>query len=339
MEIIKLAQIGCGYWGINLLRNFNNIETCELKYIVEPSIERQIFLNQNFPHISVISDLKKVLEDETIQGVIISTPASSHYFLAKQCLENNKNVFIEKPFTTNLEHALDLKNLAQKRNLVLMAGHTYLYNSAINEIKKIMPQLGKPLYATMNRLNLGIIRSDVNVWWNLAPHDVSILLFLLNNKKPEYITVFGKCFLQNNIEDLTKAVLEWDDGFTAYINLSWLSPDKVRKMTLVGTNKMIIFDDIASKDKILVSDSVKNISDNKNSPKFKYDERNYFYPSFPIVEPLKIEAKHFVDCIEKKIECLTGADHAIDVVSILESGQKSLENNGSKEFIKDLELA
>lgn len=337
---IKIAQIGCGYWGPNLVRSFQKIEHCSLQTVVELSSERQKFLHDNFPKVNVLNDYKDVLNDPSIDGVIIATPAHTHYDLAKEFLRAGKHIFVEKPLATRSEEAQELAVLAEEKQRILMVGHTFLYNGAVRYLKeRIQTDLGELYYLYSHRLNLGIVRSDVNVWWNLAPHDISILLYLMDGKLPETISVTGLCFLQEGIEDVAFATLKWESGVVASVQVSWIDPGKVRKMTVVGKNKMIVFDDVAAQ-KITVFDKGVDIVTPKNTPmdydqpaKLSYRSGDVHMPKISLKEPLKVEAEHFVECIRTGNIPLSGSKHAVDVVAILEAGQRSMSNGGVPEGV------
>jgi predicted dehydrogenase len=335
---LVLAQIGCGYWGPNLLRNFSAQRNCWVKLVAEVSEERRRYVDSNFPKSKTISDLNVVLEDPEIDAVVIATPAASHYQLTKRALENGKHVFVEKPLATTTREADELVALAATKNKTLMAGHTFLYNAAVRYAKNLLDEgeLGQVYYIYSQRLNLGQVRSDVNAWWNLGPHDVSILLYLMKGVLPISVSAVGVSYIQPGIEDVVFATLTWEDGITAHIHVSWLDPGKVRKMTFVGSRKMVVYDDV-SDDKIMIFDKrVDRVP--KIGERMDYDQFNNYQlihrtgdvllPRISFQEPLKVEAAHFLECVQTGQAPLTGPEHARDVVSILEAGQESLKHDG-----------
>src|SRR5438477_3589222 len=232
---ITLAQIGCGYWGPNLLRNFSANSNCRVKYVVDVSADRRAYVENNFPRTKAVPEVETVLNDSEVDAVIIATPAASHYELAKSSLEHGKHIFVEKPLANSTARADELIALAAARERILMAGHTFLYNAAVRYAKKLLDdgELGQVYYIYSQRLNLGQVRTDVNAWWNLAPHDVSILLYLMKNELPVSVSAVGVSYIQSGIEDVVFATLKWSSGVSAHIHVSWLDPGKVRKMTLV----------------------------------------------------------------------------------------------------------
>jgi predicted dehydrogenase len=335
-RITTVAQVGCGYWGPNVLRNFSAQPGCWVKFVVEISPERQAYVRANFPKSQVVSDLDTALNDAEIDAVIISTPASSHYELAKQVLESGKHAFVEKPLATSTEQADELVALAEKTGKVLMAGHTFLYNAAVRYARQLLlaDSLGQLYYIYSQRLNLGQVRSDVNAWWNLAPHDVSILLYLMNGQLPASVSAVGVSYIQPGIEDVVFATLQWANGVIGHIHVSWLDPGKIRKMTLVGSRKMVVYDDV-SDDKITIFDKgvdrVPKIGermdyDQSGSYQLIHRTGDIWLPKISFQEPLKTEAAHFLDCLRNGETPLTGPHHARDVVAVLEATQVALRS-------------
>src|SRR5258705_206758 len=333
-----LAQIGCGYWGPNLLRNFSAQSDCRVKYVVDLSPERRNYVETNFPRTQAITDLDIVLSDPEIDAVIISTPAASHYQLAKQALESGKHIFVEKPLATSTKLADELVTLAAARSLTLMAGPTFLYNAAVRYAKKLLDEgeLGQVYYIYSQRLNLGQVRSDVNAWWNLAPHDVSILLYLMDGELPVSVSARGVDYIQPKIEDVVFATLTWANRMTAHIQVSWLDPSKTRKMTLVGSRKMLVYDDV-SDDKIAIIDKgIDRIP--KVGERMDYDFYNNYQllhrtgdillPRIHFKEPLQVEAAHFLECVRTGQTPLSGPRHARGAVSVLQAAQESLRQHG-----------
>ena len=340
--ITTIAQVGCGYWGPNVLRNFSAQPGCWVKFVVEISPERQAYVRANFPKSQVVSDLDSVLKDPEIDAVIISTPASSHFELAKQVLESGKHAFVEKPLATSTEQADELVALAAKTGKTLMAGHTFLYNAAVRYAQKLLrdESLGRLYYIYSQRLNLGQVRSDVNAWWNLAPHDVSILLYLMNGELPASVSAVGVSYIQPGIEDVVFATLKWANGVTGHIHVSWLDPGKIRKMTLVGSRKMVVYDDV-SDDKIKIYDKgVDRVP--KIGERMDYDQSGDYQlihrtgdillPKISFQEPLKTESAHFLECLRNGQQPLTGPQHARDVVAVLEATQTALTTGRAVEL-------
>ena len=330
--MIKIAQIGCGYWGPNLLRNFNSLEICEVVAVVEPNEERQGFLKQSFPHIDISSDISAILNRSDIDGIIIATPAHLHFEQAKQALISNKHVFVEKPMATSSAEVEELSEIANSKGLTLMSGHTFLYNDAVRFIKNQIDsgEIGDIRYLYAQRLNLGRIRSDVDALWNFAPHDVSIIQYLLNDPPPLEIKSSGMDFIQPGIKDVVFLNLRYEKAL-ANIHVSWLDPLKTRKIVVVGSKKMIVYDDVAEEKIIVYDKGIDRYSklgenmdfDIPHPSTFRYRSGDIWIPKIDYREPLHTEAEHFLDCIRTGSEPLSGPSHSLKVVKILEEASKN----------------
>jgi len=326
---MNLAVIGCGYWGKNLIRNF--YKTGHLKYISDIDEDNLNKILHEYPNLIPQTPFN-IFTNNNIDGVIIATPANTHYELVKKALKYSKDVFVEKPFTLNLKEAEELTSEAKKLNKILMVGMTFLYNPVVKQIKKIIDSgdIGDIYYIYSQRLNLGRIRKDTDVWWNLAPHDISIFLYWLKSK-PKKVNASGYSFLQKNKVDVVVADIEFENGTVAFIQNSWLEPNKIRKMTIVGTKKMIVWDDTATDRKIEIYDKgidvvpTKHFKDYRDYADFQFVKRSgdIHIPKIESDEPLFIEAQHFVECIEKRKDPLTSAKNNIEIMRILEDAQKS----------------
>src|SRR5256886_4615091 len=325
---LVLARLGCGYWGPNLLRNFSALPGCTVKYVVDSSAERRAFVEANFPLSRTIESHQVVLNDPGVHGVIIATPASSHFSLARQVLDAGKHVFVEKPLATKVAEVDELSRRAAERSLVVMTGHTFVYNSAVRYVKKLIDsgELGDLRYIYSQRLNLGRIRSDIDASWNFFPHDISISQYWLGDPEPISIGRQGMAYMQEGIDDVVFLSLEYPGKVIANIHVSWLDPQKVRKMIIVGSRKMVVYDDIAE-DKITIYDKGidrkailgENMDfDHPQRLQFNYRSGDILYPEVKFTEPLRVEAEHFRDCIVNSQAPLTGLSHARTVVSILE---------------------
>ncbi len=336
---VVLAQIGCGYWGPNLLRAFAGLPACAIKWVAEPRPERQEYVRANLPQAKVTSSWREALGDPEVQAVVIASPAATHHELAKAALLAGKHVLVEKPLATSVADADELAALAAERRCVLMVGHTFLYNSAVRRARELIAtgELGEVYYLYTQRLNLGQVRSDVNVWWNLAPHDVSILLYLLGGERPTTIALRGVAYLQPGIEDVAFAVLTWAGGVTAHVHVSWLDPGKVRRVTVVGRRKMVVCDDVSDQ-KIAIYDKgvdrVPKLGERMDFDAFDgyqllHRTGDILLPRIDLQEPLRVEAAHFLDCVRTGAEPLTGPAHARDVVAILVAGEESLDRGGT----------
>ena len=336
--MVRVAQLGCGYWGPNLLRNFSAQADCHVAIVAEKDPKRRQYVEATYPKTRTSPDWQSVIDDPEIDAVVIATPASTHFALAKAALEANKHVFTEKPLAKSLVEADELVALAEARTRILMVGDTFLYNEAVRYLKRLVKQgdLGEIYYIYTQRLNLGQVRTDVNAWWNLAPHDVSILLYLMDWELPVSVSAHGIDYVQPGIEDVVFANLTWASRVMAHIQVSWLDPGKTRKVTVVGNRKMVVYDDVVD-DKIAILD--KGIDrvpmagermDYDFFSKYQLLQRtgDILLPRINLQEPLQVETGHFLDCVRTGETPLTGPQHGRSVVAVLEAGQKSLDNHG-----------
>lgn len=325
---VTLAQIGCGYWGPNLLRNFSSVPGCRVKHVVDASSDRRAFVTNNFPHTKAVDSYEIPLSDPEVDAVIIATPAATHYALARAALQAGKHVFVEKPLATKISEVDDLAHEAAARERVVMVGHTFLYNSAVRHIKKLIDdrELGDIRYIYSQRLNLGRIRPDIDALWNFAPHDISIIQYWLGNPEPISVVRHGMDYIQAGIEDVVFLSIAYPNKVMANIHVSWLDPQKVRKMIVVGSRKMVVYDDIAEY-KIAIFDKGidrkavlgENMDFDLLRPiQFDYRNDDIVLPQVRFSEPLRAEAEHFVESIRGNVTPLTGIPHARSVISILE---------------------
>ena len=336
---LQVAQIGCGYWGTNLLRNLVALPGAKVKYVAEASQARRDYVTDNFPGAGVTARWEDVLEDSEVQAVLIATPAFTHADLTRKFLEAGKHVFVEKPLSMTSEEADGLLALAKAKGLTLMVGHTFLYNNAVRWLKHALErgEFGELYCIYCQRLNLGQLRSDVNAWWNLAPHDLSILLYLMDGKLPDQITAHGKAFIQPGIEDVVFANMIWDDGPVANVHVSWLDPHKMRKITVVGSRKMAVFDDMDQEKPITVFDKgfdeIPRIGERMDfdltAARAGYTMRQgeIHIPVIERAEPLRAEIEDFVESIRAGRAPFACPQQARDVVWLLEQGELALKKS------------
>jgi len=328
--MLNIAQIGVGYWGPNLLRNLIANKDCNVKTVADLSENRRDFVKSLYPSVNVTGQVDEVIGNPKIEAVVLATPVFTHFDLAIKCLEAGKHILVEKPMASTSKEVEKIKTLADTKGLVAMVGHTFLFNSAVRYVKTLIDsgELGDVRYIYSQRINLGRIRKDVDALWNLAPHDVSIIQYWLNEPSPISITRNGVSYVQKGIDDVVFLNIKYPGDVMANIHVSWLDPHKIRKMTIVGSKKMVVYDDIAD-NKIMIYDKGidrmailgKNMDfDDPASFLFNHRSGDVVMPKISWQEPLKIEIAHFIDCIELGTTCLTGADHAMKVVGILEKG-------------------
>ena len=327
--MLHIAQIGVGYWGPNLLRNLAANKRCVVSKVVEISPERRDYVRSFYPSIQAVERFEEVFQDPAIDAIVIATPVATHFELAIGALESGKHILVEKPLAVSVQEVEKIANEANRKNLIAMVGHTFIFNSAVRYVKKIIDsgEIGDIRYIYSQRLNLGRIRSDVDALWNFAPHDVSIIQYWLNDLKPVSVIKRGIDYIQKNIDDVVFMNIIYPDKIMANIHVSWLDPQRVRSMTIVGSKKMIVYDDVAE-NKIAIYDKGidrkavlgENMDyDKPFFPSFTHRSGDILFPNINFQEPLKVEIDHFLDCIEKGTKCITGPDHAKRVVEILAS--------------------
>lgn len=334
-EKIVVAQLGIGYWGPNLLRNFSALPNCAVKYAVDFSPERRSFVETNFSRTKATASVAEVLDDPEVKAVVIATPAATHFTLARDVLNAGKHVFVEKPLATTVAEVDELGKIAAARGLTVMAGHTFIYNNAVRHVKKLIDagDLGEVRYIYSQRLNLGRIRSDIDALWNFAPHDISIISYWLGDPAPLFVQRQGMAYMQDGIEDVVFLNVVYPGKVMANIHVSWLDPQKVRKMIVVGSKKMVVYDDIAD-DKIAIYDKGidrkailgENMDfDHPRGPEFNYRSGDILLPNVKFIEPLRTEADHFLDCIRTGKTPMTGIAHARNVVAVLEQARAAVK--------------
>jgi predicted dehydrogenase len=325
--MIQVAQIGVGYWGPNLLRNLVANKACQVKMVVDMAKDRRDYVKNLYPSIRVSDDIQDIVRDQAIDAVVIATPVKTHYDLAKAMLSTSKHVLVEKPMATNLAQIEDLQSLSKKNSLVAMVGHTFLYNAAVRYVKNLIDSgpLGDIRYLYSQRLNLGRIRSDVDALWNFAPHDISIIQYWLNEPDPLSVTVHGMDYVQAGIPDVVFMNIKYPGKIMANIHVSWLDPQKVRKMIIVGSKKMVIYDDVAEEKIAIYDKGIDRMAalgehmdyDYPSALSFNHRSGDVLLPKIKAEEPLKMEIAHFVDCIVNGTKCLTDTEHAKKVIQIL----------------------
>lgn len=338
-EIINVAVVGCGYWGPNLIRNFSSNSSCRMKTICDLDSERLDHLFDLYPEVQKETEFTELLQDNDLHAIAIATAVRLHYPLAKASLEAGKHTFIEKPMATSSEECQELVDLAKQKNLILMVGHTFLYSPAIQKIKEIVDrgELGDIRYINARRLNLGIFQKDINVAWDLAPHDVSIILYILG-KMPKTVNCQGTSHIIPGVEDATSMTLQFGGGITAMIQSSWLDLHKVREMTIVGSKRMIVYNDVEAQEKIKVFDAQQDRPphyDTFGEFAFASNYGDRYIPHLQQQEPLKVEVQHFIDSIHTKTQPLTSGENGLEIVRVLEASSQSLIQDGAPVAICD----
>jgi predicted dehydrogenase len=331
MDSINVACVGVGYWGKNLVRNFYNLSDCELKICCDLSSDNLAKVKEGYPGVSVTDRFDDVINDPTIDAVVIASPAPHHHRMAKQALEAGKHVYVEKPLTLNAEHARDLCETADARDRTLMVGHLMEYHPAVGKLKELVDsgELGDIYYLYAQRLNLGIIRQDENAFWSLAPHDVSIALYLLG-EEPDSVSARGESFLQPGIEDVVFCNLRFPSGAMANIHVSWLDPHRSRQVTLVGSEKMAVFNDIEATEKVRIYDKgVEDAGYASYGDALTLRQGDITIPRIEMVEPLRAECAHFLNSIATGNTPRSDGYDGLRVVRVLEAAEQSLANGGN----------
>ncbi len=332
-EQIKVGVVGCGYWGPNLVRNFRSIAGCHLKLMCDISEVRLAHVRSLYPDVEGEVDFKHMLNGAGLDAVVIATSVKMHYPMAKASLLAGKHTFIEKPMAATSHECEELIEIARKNGLVLMVGHTFLYSPAVRKIKEIVDNgdLGEIRYICARRLNLGLFQKDINVAWDLAPHDISIILHILE-EQPISINCRGTAHITPGVEDVTSMCLHFPKERSAIIHSSRLDPRKVREMTIVGSKRMIVYDDVAQQEKIKVFDTrVERPPHYDTFAEFHYAYHygDMYVPYIKQEEPLKAECQHFLDCIRSEATPLTDGHRGVELVRILEAASRSLKASGA----------
>jgi len=339
---ISVAVVGAGGWGKNLIRVFSALPHADLKYICDMSEERLNAMQSLYQNETATTQFDTVLNDESIQTVVVATPADTHYRFIKESLQTGRlHVFTEKPLSLSSHEAAELVTLAEKTGLTLMVGHLLLYHPAVTMLKDLVDsgELGEIYCIYTNRLNLGEIRKVENAWWSLAPHDISILNYILDTT-PVSISAQGQCFIQPGVEDIVFAVLNYPENTIAHVHVSWLDPHKMRKITIVGSKMMVVFDDMQAVEKIKIYDKgvipayPEYPGHSRTDPVVSYDDffrirtGDVHIPKINMEEPLKLECEHFLDSVINGTPPLSDGVSGLEVVRILAAGEESMKNGG-----------
>lgn len=331
-KTINVGVVGLGYWGPNLVRNFRSLPDCGLKVMCDLNEQRLAHLKSLYPEVEGETSFERMLARPDIDAIVIATSVRFHFPMAKAALLAGKHVLIEKPMAGSTEECEELIAIAQRQGLVVMVGHTFLYSAPVRKIKEIIDQgdVGELRYISARRLNLGLFQKDINVAWDLAPHDISIILYIMR-ELPHSVNCRGGAHITKGIEDVTSMSLQFSKERSAIIHSSWHDPRKVREMTIVGSKRMIVYDDIAAQEKIKVFDvRVERPPHYDTFAEFHYAYHygDIYCPYIKQDEPLKTECQHFLDCVRQGVEPLTSGRAGLEVVRILEASSQSLKAKG-----------
>ena len=328
--MVNIAVIGAGAWGKNHIRVFSELPRVRLKYICDSDPSKLAAMRKAYPQSTGVDNLQPILEDREIKGVVVASSAVSHHALTKELLLSDMDVLVEKPMALTANDAAELLEIAEKRNRILMVGHLLLYHPVVDRLKEIIAsgEVGKIYYVYTQRVNLGVIRQDENALLSFAPHDLSVLLYLVEDE-PVMVTAHGESYIQKGIEDVVFVTLRFSDGKMANIHLSWLDPHKARKITIVGSKKMLVFDDMETSEKLRIYDKgVGNVSYDTYGEYLSLRFGDVTIPNIKMVEPLRAEAEHFIQCIESRREPKTSGRDGLRVVKILTAALESLSKRG-----------
>lgn len=330
-RMVKIASVGVGAWGKNIARNYYQIPDCELKYICDLDAQLLRKLQAQLPGATMTTNFDELLSDDEVEAVAIATTATTHYKLARSALLAGKHVYVEKPFVLDIRQGEELIEIAEEKDLRLMVGHLLEYHPVINKLKEMIEanELGDIYYIYNQRLNLGRVRGDENAMWSFAPHDISVICYLLG-QEPTDVTARGQCYLQKGIEDVVFMTLNFNDKAMAHNHVSWLDPHKIRRTTIVGSKKMAVFDDIESTEKLKIYD--KSAEQNTVYDTFaEYITLRFgdiTIPHLKIDEPLRLECQHFLECIRENKQPRSDGHDGLRVIKVLDAAQKSLSENG-----------
>lgn len=331
---IRIGVIGYGYWGPNVVRNFLLHNNATVTMISDFDEHKRAAAGASYPSARIVQDGMELIRDPQVDAVSLATPVSTHYPLAKAALEAGKHVLVEKPMTQTAAQATELIALAKKRGLTLMVGHTFVYTGAVQKMRELIDagEVGELYYFDSARFNLGLLQKDSNVLWDLAPHDLSIVLHLVN-ERPVSVQAFGQRHIGAQQEEFAFMVLRYKSGFHAHIRCSWISPVKIRQTLLAGSKKMIVFDDVDPSEKVRVYDKGVSLipGEGQEVTAFNpiYRAGDVLIPALDRTEALKKETGHFLECIRERKEPLSGGMAGYEVVRLLEAAEKSMKENGT----------
>ena len=338
---VRVGVVGLGYWGPNLARNFDRLPDAELAYCCDLEEANRAKARGLFPNAVVTDDLDEVLGDETLDAVVVATSVPTHYTLGKRVLEAGKHAMIEKPIALRAADAQDLLDTAEAGGLRLMVGHLLEYHPGVRKVKELVDggELGRVFYVYSNRLNLGKVRQDENALWSLGPHDISVINFV-TGEEPEEVSARGECYLQDDVEDVVFGYIRYPSGMVGHLHVSWLDPHKSRKITVVGSDKMVVFDDMEADRKVTVYDKGATTTRTQFETYGEFVTLHFgdiHIPKISNEEPLRIECQHFVDCVRDGARPLSDGRDALNVVRVLEAMEISLREGGRP--VKTAELA
>ena len=332
--MIGVAVVGYGYWGPNLARNFAETEGAAMKMLCDSDHRRLMMARKRYPSLNCVSDFEEALQDPDIKAIAIATPARTHFELCVRALNAGKHVLVEKPLTLRVDHAEELVMMAEKTGLVLMVDHVFTFSPAVMKMGELVRQgkLGRLFFIDSIRINLGLFQHDINVVWDLAPHDLSIVDFLLD-RLPVSLSAFGGTHANREIEDVAYLNLDYGDGLIANFHVNWLSPVKVRQMIIGGSERSLIYNDIDVDEKIKVFDRGIEVGEDfeqRRKVLISYRSGDVWAPNLSNCEPLSRMTEHFIDCIQKGQQPSSDGKVGLRIVKILDAAQRSIKAQGKR---------
>lgn len=331
-RIVSVGVAGIGGWGKNLARNYSQLPGCHLKYLCDLDEARLEAVQSQFPAEQYTTRFEDMTTDPDLEAIVIATSAPTHYELCKRALLAGKDVFVEKPFVLSMAEAEEIVALAKKQDRVLMVGHLLEYHPVVNYLKDMVDsgELGEVRYIYSQRLNLGTVRTDENALWNFAPHDISVILYLLG-LTPSDVSARGQGYLKKTVEDVVFLALNFDDRAMGHVHVSWLDPHKVRRITIVGSKRMAVFDDLQPNEKLKVYDKGAEINTDYDTFAEYVGLRfgDITVPYIRVGEPLRAECEHFLQCVRERKQPLSDGLDGLRVVQVLEAADRSLAQNGT----------
>ncbi|HEX8843673.1 MAG TPA: Gfo/Idh/MocA family oxidoreductase [Pyrinomonadaceae bacterium] len=337
MSPTRIGVIGCGYWGPNLLRNFAENEKASLRWMCDLDTRRLETLGRRYPSARTTPDCQQLFTDPELDAVVIATPVGTHFNFARAALQAGKHVLVEKPFTANVAEAEELIELAERQGLALMVDHTFIYTGAVRKVKEMVRsgELGDLLYFDSVRINLGLFQRDINVVWDLAPHDLAIMDYVIE-RQPLSVTATGSCHVERGIENIAYVMLRFSDEFIAHFHFNWLSPVKIRRTLIAGSRKMVVYDDIEPTEKIRVYDKGVMVTRSEEAADkeaayqtlVSYRTGDVWVPKLDSTEALHYVCQEFLDAICEKRRPLTDGHSGLRVVRLLHAAQQSISQQG-----------
>jgi predicted dehydrogenase len=335
MGAIRVGVIGCGYWGPNLLRNFAENLDAELSWICDLDPHRLSLMGRRYPSARTTLDYRTLLADHELDAVVIATPVGTHYKFALEALEAGKHVLVEKPFTASSKEGEHVVRKAAQKRLTLMVDHTFIYTGAVRKMKELVDsgELGEILYFDSVRINLGLFQKDINVVWDLAPHDLAIMDYIMD-QQPVSVSATGSCHIERGIENIAYVLVRFPGEFIAHFHFNWLSPVKIRRTLLAGSKKMVVYDDLEPTEKLRVYD--KGVTSNRNGDEkeaayktlISYRTGDVWVPKLDSTEALHYVCEEFLDAIGENRPPVTDGEAGLRIVRLLEAAQASIRENG-----------